>query len=258
MSPPTSVMSRSLVQGPSASKGAPSSQRTPITALPRRTTVTSSGSASRSAAVKRVYWDASPPKARLMMRARSSSSVSLRLSSVAALTVSFMASARKRNQRARHLRSVFFLVLVSVGGSRGHPLARFGARGADLGAVHEALVARDGPARFFARTAELGARGASYDVVRRPAQHEVRAHLADLRAVEQDADHVHVRVLATFGEAILRRHGADGVAVEALLDAALKLVVLLVVLVIGLVLVPMRMPVAVRHYPSAVDEVLVV
>ena len=37
-SPPTSVRSRSLVPGPSASNGAPSFHRTPVTALPRSTT----------------------------------------------------------------------------------------------------------------------------------------------------------------------------------------------------------------------------
>ena len=45
-------------------------------------------------------------------------------------------------------------------------------------------------ARFLARAAELGARAARDDVIRRSAQHEVRARLAHLRAVEQNADEI--------------------------------------------------------------------
>ena len=49
MSAPTRVRSRSLVPGPSASNGASSFQRTPVTALPRRTARVPSGITSRTA-----------------------------------------------------------------------------------------------------------------------------------------------------------------------------------------------------------------
>jgi hypothetical protein len=91
--------------------------------------------------------------------------------------------------------------------------------------------------------------------MRRPAQHEVRARLADLGAVEQHADHVHVRVLAALREAILGGHRTHGVAVQTLFDAVLKLVVSLIVLVVGLVLMPVR--VAVRHCASGLDDLVV-
>jgi hypothetical protein len=47
------------------------------------------------------------------------------------------------------------------------------------------------------------------------------------------------------------------VAVQALLDAVLKVVVLLIMLVVGLVLVTVRVPVAVRHCASALDVLVV-
>ena len=60
ISPPTIVRSRSLVPGPSASKGAWSCHRQPVTALPRRTAAVFGGRASRITAhhwSNRVYRD---------------------------------------------------------------------------------------------------------------------------------------------------------------------------------------------------------
>jgi hypothetical protein len=75
-------------------------------------------------------------------------------------------------------------------------------------------------------------------MMRRTTQHEVRAHLTQFGTVEEHADQIHIGVLIAFGETVLDRHGAHGVAIQALLDAVLKLVVLVIVLVVGLVLVP--------------------
>src|SRR3712207_153389 len=77
-----------------------------------------------------------------------------------------------------------------------HAIADARARSAHVRAMRQLLVARYGPARFLARPAELGAGAARDDVIRRPAQHEVGARLADLRAVEQQADEVDLRQLA--------------------------------------------------------------
>ena len=60
---PTSVRSRSLVPGPSASNGAPSFQRQPVTALPRRTTVVSGGTTSSIALQKASKRSRRPRKA---------------------------------------------------------------------------------------------------------------------------------------------------------------------------------------------------
>jgi len=106
----------------------------------------------------------------------------------------------------------------------------------------ELLVAMDTATRFLARAAELGAGGAGDDVVRRAAKLEVRAGLTDLGAVEQNADEIHIGVIAAGDDAVLERHRADGVAVEAFLDALLELVVrflvgVLVGVIVGVIVV---------------------
>jgi hypothetical protein len=96
------------------------------------------------------------------------------------------------------------------------------------------LVAWNGPARFLACPAELGTRRARDHMIRRAAQHEVGARLAQLSAVEQNADEIDFRVLtAAARETVLKRQRADGVAVETLLDALLHRIVS--VLVLGIV-----------------------
>jgi hypothetical protein len=72
---PTSVRSRSLVPGPSASNGAPSFQRSPVTALPRSTTPVPSGIAARIRSQKAWNFASSLPKARRTTFRRFSSSV---------------------------------------------------------------------------------------------------------------------------------------------------------------------------------------
>jgi len=71
---PTSVRSRSLVPGPSASNGAPSFHR-PLMALPRSTTAVLSGMAARTTSTNASKRDASPPNAHLTTWSRFSSSV---------------------------------------------------------------------------------------------------------------------------------------------------------------------------------------
>lgn len=85
----------------------------------------------------------------------------------------------------------------------------------------ELLVAGMTSAGFLARTAELGAGATSDDVIWRTAQHEVRARLAQLGAIQQHADEVDLRVFTTARNAVLERQRAHRVTVEALLDALL-------------------------------------
>jgi hypothetical protein len=58
-------------------------------------------------------------------------------------------------------------------------------------------------------------------VVRRPALHEVRARLANLRAVSEETNVFLRRVRATFGQAVLDGGQADLMACRALLNALL-------------------------------------
>src|SRR6185437_5444316 len=116
----------------------------------------------------------------------------------------------------------------------GHAVANFGAAGADVGAMSELILAVHCPARFLAGPAQLGAGAACDDVVRRAAQHEIGARLTDLGAIEEDAEEVDLGEVAAAGRAVLQSHGADGVAVETLLDALLHVVVRLLVGALGL------------------------
>src|SRR5678816_2178153 len=72
--------------------------------------------------------------------------------------------------------------------------------------------------------AELGARTACDDVIRRTAQHEVGARLAQLGTIKQHADEVDLGVVATARDAMLKRQRADSVAVKALLNGLLQIV----------------------------------
>ncbi|HEY7394282.1 MAG TPA: hypothetical protein VH559_05540 [Gemmatimonadaceae bacterium] len=117
-----------------------------------------------------------------------------------------------------------------VADERRHSVARLGAGGANVGTVGELVVVSDASARLLTRAAQLGAGAAHDDVKRRPAQHEVRARLARLGAIEKDADKIHFRVLTVaVREAVLERDRADGVAVETLFDAFLHRVVRVIV-----------------------------
>ena len=78
---------------------------------------------------------------------------------------------------------VYFAWFVACSRVR-HSLARVGARGADLGAMHHSLIARDRATGLLTRSAELGACGAGNDMMRRAAQHEIRARLTQFSAVE--------------------------------------------------------------------------
>jgi hypothetical protein len=71
----------------------------------------------------------------------------------------------------------------------------------------------------------------------RAAHHEVGARLADLRAVEEDADEVERGVLAALGEAVLGGHRADDVALEARLQTFVHGVVIVLVTVLVIVIV---------------------
>jgi hypothetical protein len=93
----------------------------------------------------------------------------------------------------------------------------------------ELFVAGHCPARFFTRPAELGACTARDHVIGRTPQHEVGAGVANLGAVEQYADEVDLGVIAAGRQAVLERHRAYGVTVEALLGALLQVVVRLFV-----------------------------
>jgi len=106
-----------------------------------------------------------------------------------------------------------------------HLIARLSARGAYLSAVRQLLISGNRTTGLFARSAELGARGAGYDVIRRAPQHEVGARLTYLGAVQQDATEVHLGVFPASRDAVLQRHRAHGVAVQALLDTLLHGVV---------------------------------
>jgi hypothetical protein len=99
---------------------------------------------------------------------------------------------------------------------------------------------------FLARAAELGARSARDDVEWRAAQHEVRARLAQLGTIEQHAQQVDFGVLATAGDAMLKRQRAHCVAVKAFFHALLQIIMRPVVTVVDLDV----MAVAVRHCVS--------
>ena len=99
---------------------------------------------------------------------------------------------------------------------------------------------------FFASAAELGARSAGDDVKWGAAQHEVRARLAQLGTIEQHAQQVDFGVLATAGDAMLKRQRADRVAVKAFLHAFLQIIMRPFVTVVDLDVMAM----AVRHCVS--------
>jgi hypothetical protein len=95
--------------------------------------------------------------------------------------------------------------------------------------MSELLVPRMGSAGFLAGSAELGARAACDDVIWRAAQHEVGARLAELGAIEQHSDEVDLGVLATARDAVLEGQRTYRVAVEALFDSVLQIVMRLIV-----------------------------
>ena len=114
--------------------------------------------------------------------------------------------------------------------------------------MSQLLVSRVNSAGFFARAAELGAGAAGDDMEWRAPQHEVGARLAQLGTIKQHADEVDLGIIATARDAMLKRQRADSVAVKALLNGLLQIVMLLVVALV------MRdlgiMPPAVGHLVS--------
>lgn len=101
-----------------------------------------------------------------------------------------------------------------------HLLAGVGAGPARLGAPAHLLVVPQGFAGLRAGHADLGAGAAGDSVVVGAADHEVRARLANLRAVEQEAEVLRACVFAPLLQAVLDRFEADLVARRARLDAA--------------------------------------
>src|SRR6185437_722689 len=150
----------------------------------------------------------------------------------AALPTALATTANRTGKRARRVRDMIRLIPTtpSFAPHIGHAVADGGATRAHLGTVHHLLVVRHSSTVFLARPAELGARRARDHVVWRSAKHEVRAGLADLRAIEQQADEMHIGQLWTAArQTVLQRHRADCVAVQAFLDALLQIVVSLIV-----------------------------
>jgi len=95
--------------------------------------------------------------------------------------------------------------------------------------MHQLLIAGVPSTGLLTGPAELGARTACDDVIRRTTQHEVGARLAQLGTIKQHADEVDLGVVATARDAMLKRQRADSVAVKALLNGLLQIVMLLVV-----------------------------
>ena len=95
--------------------------------------------------------------------------------------------------------------------------------------MHQLLIAGVPSTGLLTGPAELGARTACDDMVRRTAQHEVGARLAQLGTIQQHADEVDLGIVAAARDAMLKRQRADSVAVKALLNGLLQIVMLLVV-----------------------------
>src|SRR5678809_1712810 len=81
--------------------------------------------------------------------------------------------------------------------------------------MHQLLIAGVPSTGLLTGPAELGARTACDDVIRRTTQHEVGARLAQLGTIKQHADEVDLGVVATARDAMLKRQRADSVAVKA-------------------------------------------
>ena len=114
-----------------------------------------------------------------------------------------------------------------------HPPARIGAAPAHLGARRHARVIGHPFAVSRAPFAHFGARGAGVVMQVRPAQHEVRAGLADLGAVHHQSDVIRLRVMPALLEAIRNRLQARLVAVAADLDALEHLFIEVMALRVG-------------------------
>src|SRR5207247_1311474 len=117
-SPPTIVRSRSLVPGPSLSNGALSCQRYPVTALPRSTAAVFGGSASLSTSQNSSRRRRSPPKTSCTTRSRIS--VSVKPPWTASVDI------------VQPLNATVDLVVQSLGGTLGRPLALVDGRAADV------------------------------------------------------------------------------------------------------------------------------
>jgi hypothetical protein len=94
----------------------------------------------------------------------------------------------------------------------------------------ELFITADVATGFLARSAELGARSACDHVIWRTTQHEVGTRLRGFGAIEQDADEIDFGPLTTAGDAMLKRHRADRVTVQAFLDALLHVVMRLFII----------------------------
>jgi hypothetical protein len=104
-----------------------------------------------------------------------------------------------------------------------HRTARLGAFAARLNAL---VHVTDGFTRLRAVLADVGAFGANMSVVRRAAQHEIGAGLADLSAVHHQTEMGRLNVLTARFQTMRRRHLQTGfVAVETIFDALLHLAV---------------------------------
>jgi len=107
---------------------------------------------------------------------------------------------------------------------RGHLTAALGAAPAGFGAgQHVRIAACHLLALRRTALAGLGADAAGAGVQRRAAQHEVRAGLAGLGAIEQRGDVLDRGVLAAHAETVVHRRRADAVAAQARLNTALHL-----------------------------------
>jgi hypothetical protein len=105
--------------------------------------------------------------------------------------------------------------------SAGHLGARLGATTAARSTALHPLV----PGLFASVRAvltDLGTDAAGPRMKRRLPQHEVRRRLADLRAIEEQADVLLRRVLASLLQTVLCRSGTRRVAIDAVGDAPLQ------------------------------------
>jgi hypothetical protein len=89
-----------------------------------------------------------------------------------------------------------------------HPAARFLASPACLGALAHLLVASHLFAAFATGPADLGTGGAGLRVERGAPEHEVRARLADLGAIEHEPDVVRLGMLPSLTKTVADRLGA--------------------------------------------------
>jgi hypothetical protein len=109
-------------------------------------------------------------------------------------------------------------------GRFGHVMTRISAALAGISAEAHLLILGEALAGGFALLAHLGADSAGVWMKLRSAEHEVGAGLADLSAIEQQADMRCFAHLPAAGEAMADGQGADAMAVAAVLDAMLDVV----------------------------------